>query len=45
MANCTRKALLELIEAEGMIVAAGHLPEPVFGRVVRLEGTRWWQAL
>ena len=42
-ANRTRKALLDRIETGGMTMAAGHLPEPGFGRIVRLEGRRWWQ--
>lgn len=41
----TRHALLDRIEAEGMRVVAGHLAEPGFGEVVRLEGRRWWRAL
>lgn len=45
MARWTRKQLLDRIEAEGMTVAACHFPGPGFGRVVRLEGRRYWQAL
>ena len=45
VANRTRRALLDRIEAESMTVAAGHMPEPGFGRVVRIEGRRWWQPL
>ena len=37
--------LLDRIEAEGLTVTACHFPEPGFGRVVRLEGRRYWQAL
>lgn len=44
-AAATRRALLDRIEAEGMTVAAGHFPAPGFGRVLRLEGRRSWQAL
>ncbi len=44
-AAATRRALLERIEAEGMTMVAGHFPRPGFGRVVRLEGRRYWQAL
>lgn len=45
MALQTRRRLLERIEAEGMTILACHFPEPGFGRLVRLEGRRYWQAL
>jgi glyoxylase-like metal-dependent hydrolase (beta-lactamase superfamily II) len=41
----TRRRLLDRIEAEGLRVVACHFPEPGFGRIVRLEGRRYWQAL
>jgi len=41
----TRRAVLERLEREEIIVAAGHLPAPGFGRIVRLEGRRYWQGL
>jgi glyoxylase-like metal-dependent hydrolase (beta-lactamase superfamily II) len=41
----TRTHLLDRIEAEGLTMTACHFPEPGFGRVVRLEGRRVWQAL
>lgn len=44
-AQKTRGQLLDRIEAEGLILTACHFPEPGFGRVVRLEGRRTWQAL
>lgn len=44
-AKRTRYQWLERMEAEGMTAAASHFPEPGFGRVVRLEGRRYWQAL
>ena len=44
-ARQTRHRLLERIEAEGMVMAGGHLPEPGFGRLVRAEGGRRWEAL
>jgi glyoxylase-like metal-dependent hydrolase (beta-lactamase superfamily II) len=40
----TRNQLLDRIEAEGLTVTACHFPEPGFGRVVRLQGRRYWQA-
>lgn len=41
----TRRSLMERLEQEGSLVAAVHLPEPGFGKVVRLEGRRYWQAM
>jgi glyoxylase-like metal-dependent hydrolase (beta-lactamase superfamily II) len=39
----TRRALMERLEREGIVVAAGHFPAPGFGKIVRLEGRRYWQ--
>jgi glyoxylase-like metal-dependent hydrolase (beta-lactamase superfamily II) len=39
----TRRALMERLEREGMVVAAGHFPAPGFGKILRLEGHRYWQ--
>ena len=44
-ALATRKQVLDRLEAEGLTVVACHFPEPGFGRIVRLEGRRYWQAL
>jgi glyoxylase-like metal-dependent hydrolase (beta-lactamase superfamily II) len=41
----TRRALLERLERDEIIVAAGHFQAPGFGRIVRLEGRRYWQGL
>ena len=42
----SRKALLERAENEGYVVAAGHFhPNDHIGKVARLEGRRYWQAL
>ncbi len=41
----TRLRILERIESEGLTIAACHFPEPGFGRIVRLEGRRYWQGL
>jgi glyoxylase-like metal-dependent hydrolase (beta-lactamase superfamily II) len=41
----TRRALMERLEREGTVVAAGHFPAPGFGKIVRLEGRRLWQVL
>src|SRR5213594_2541242 len=41
----TRRALMERLEREAIIVAAGHFQAPGFGRIVRLEGRRYWHGL
>jgi glyoxylase-like metal-dependent hydrolase (beta-lactamase superfamily II) len=41
----TRRALLERLEREEIVVAAGHFPAPGFGRIVRLEARRYWRGL
>jgi hypothetical protein len=40
----TRIGMAERIEKEGMVMAAGHFPTGAhFGRIVRVEGRRYWQ--
>jgi len=41
----TRKALLDRLAREQILVAAGHFEAPGFGRIVRLEGRRYWRGL
>ena len=41
----TRRALLDRLEREDIIVAAGHFQAPGFGKIVRLQGRRYWQGL
>jgi len=41
----TRRALLERLEREQITVLAGHFQAPGFGRIVRLEGRRYWRGL
>jgi len=41
----TRMALVDRVEAEGWHVSAAHFPEPGWGKVVRVEGRRWFRAL
>ena len=43
--RATRRSLMEKLEREGTLIAAGHFPAPGFGKVVRLEGRRYWQAM
>ena len=45
LARQTRHRVLDQAEQEGALVHAGHFPEPGFGRFVRREGRRYWQAL
>ena len=44
-ARQARRHLLDRIETEGMTVAARHFPAPGFGRLVRLEGRRYWHGV
>lgn len=41
----SREAIARRIEEEGALAIGGHYPPPGFGRLVRLEGRRIWQAL
>jgi len=41
----TRRTLLDRVEREEIVVAAGHFEAPGFGRIVRLEGRRYWRGL
>ena len=41
----TRRALIDRLEREDILVAAGHFEAPGFGKVVRLEGRRYWRGL
>ncbi|MFC1935801.1 MBL fold metallo-hydrolase [Chloroflexota bacterium] len=46
LARRTRYTLLDRLEMEGLTVAAGHLPAGrMIGKVVRLQGRRYWQVL
>jgi glyoxylase-like metal-dependent hydrolase (beta-lactamase superfamily II) len=42
-ANRTRQELFDSLAAEGTTVAACHFPSPGFGRIVSVEGRRYWQ--
>jgi len=41
----TRRKLVERLEREQILVAAGHFQAPGFGRIVRLDGRRYWRGL
>ena len=43
--RATRRSLMERLEREETTVAAVHLPTPGFGKIARLQGRRYWQAL
>ena len=43
--RATRHTVFDRLEQEGMTIAAGHFPKPGFGKLVRVEGKRIWQAL
>ena len=38
-------AIMDRMERDGSLVVSGHFPVPGFGRLVRLDGRRYWQAL
>ena len=44
LAALTRHKLLNELEADGTPVVSCHFPAPGFGRIVRVEGRRYWQA-
>lgn len=39
----TRERLMDRLADEGQTIAAGHFPFPGFGRVVRIDGRRYWR--
>ncbi|HSP54652.1 MAG TPA: MBL fold metallo-hydrolase [Dehalococcoidia bacterium] len=41
----TRRKLFAQLEADGVIAAFCHFPEAPFGRIIRSEGKRIWQAI
>jgi glyoxylase-like metal-dependent hydrolase (beta-lactamase superfamily II) len=43
LAARVRQQFLDRVEAEGATLVACHFPAPGFGRLVRLEGRRYWQ--
>ncbi len=45
LGRASRRAVLDRAEADGLTLAAGHLPLPNFGRVVRVDGRRFWQGV
>jgi glyoxylase-like metal-dependent hydrolase (beta-lactamase superfamily II) len=45
LAARVRRQFLDRVEAEGATLVACHFPAPGFGRLVRLEGRRYWQGV
>ncbi len=45
LGRASRKSMLDLAERDNMVVLASHLPRPGWGRLVRFQGRRYWQAL
>ncbi len=45
LSRLTRHAVLDMLEVEGILVSAGHFPDPGFGRFVRGESRRVWQGI
>lgn len=43
LANRTRREFFDRMEREELTVAACHFPAPGFGKIVRIEGRRYWQ--
>jgi glyoxylase-like metal-dependent hydrolase (beta-lactamase superfamily II) len=41
----TRHSVIDMLEKEGILVSAGHFPDPGFGHFVRVEGRRWWRGI
>ena len=41
----TRERIAQRMEDEGALAIGGHFPAPGFGRLVRIDGRRIWQAL
>jgi glyoxylase-like metal-dependent hydrolase (beta-lactamase superfamily II) len=41
----SRERITQRMEEDGMLAIGGHFPPPGFGRLVRMDGRRIWQAL
>ena len=41
----TRRTLMDRLETDNILGIIGHFPYPGFGKVVRADGRRYWQAL
>ena len=45
LSRSTRHRVLDQLESEGLLVSAGHYPDPGFGHFVRRDGRRVWQGI
>ena len=45
VARATRRAMVDRMEQQDLLVAAVHLPAPGFGKIVRRDGRRYWQGV
>ncbi len=45
LSRTTRHRVLDMLEAGGILVSAGHFPDPGFGRFVRGADRRMWQGI
>jgi glyoxylase-like metal-dependent hydrolase (beta-lactamase superfamily II) len=45
MGRASRRRMIDMAERDGMYVLASHLPKPGWGRLIRFQGRRYWQAL
>ena len=45
LARTTRHSVMDMLETDGILVSAGHFPDPGFGRFVRVEGRRQWRGV
>lgn len=45
LSTASRHKIMDHMEQENGLFISGHYPSPGFGRLVRLEGRRYWQAL
>ena len=44
-ARKTRHKVMDMLESEGLLIYAGHFPDPGFGHLVRTQGRRLWQGI
>lgn len=45
LSRASRADLFDRMESDHSLVVSGHFPSPGFGRLLRVEGRRYWQAL
>ena len=45
LSRVTRREMMERMEIDGSLVVSGHFRAPGYGRLIRLEGRRYWRGL